>query len=277
MTGCGLLLWAAAAQGQGAAGMMNAREAMDACMMGAPVADKELQAARAPAEQVLLSYFALVQGGKDRSPVFHMDSNTRWSTSQISASAANLNQPGDMLAASGNRIDGPAGRFFRSSRYPTALGQWPVRDAKGALAGVYTAVFGRQEGAWKLRTLEIAARGERVTPISAFCQQPGDVLAFRSQKSRDRLAEAEARYTSAQNSWNKAEADAAARENAASLQPASLTRADAASKARAVARQWVDRVNERQHVLRAAQAEEVRMMRATVALQPVSAAALFGQ
>lgn len=248
-----------------------------ACMMGAPVDAAALQEARGPAEQALLSYFALVQGAKDRSPVFHLDGQTRWTTSQISASAADLNQPGDMLAVAGNRIDAAAGRFFRSSRYPTALGQWPVRDARGALAGAYTGLFDRKEGIWKLRRLEIATRGERIMPVSAFCQEPGDVLRFRSEKARSRLEQAEAQYASAQGNWTKAEADAAARENAASAQPASVSRADAASKARASARQWVDRVNERQQVLREAQAEQVRMMRATVALHPVPAAVLFGQ
>ena len=276
IAGCALLLWASAGQAQSGAGAIAPREALYACKMGVPVADRLVQEARRPAEQVLLSYFALVQGGKDRSPVFHLDGRASWVTAQISAGQADLNQPGDVLAAPGHRIDTAAGRFYRSGGYPTALGQWPVRDARGTLAGVYTALFDRKEGVWKLRHLEIAMRGERVTPISAFCEKPGDVLAFRAQKAKATLAEAEARYASAQASWTEAEATAATRENAASARPDSPTRADSARTARAAARQWVDRLNERQQVLRAAQAEEVQMMRATVALQPVPVQALFG-
>ena len=281
-----MLLWTAAAHADAsftasmvgaATGQTTAREAMYACMMGTPVTDKELQEARGPAEQVLLSYFALAQAGKDRSPAFHLDGRTRWTTSQISARAADINQPGDMLAVAGNRVDASAGRFFRSSRFPSALGQWPVRDARGALAGVYTALFDRKEGVWKLRSLDIATPGERIAPVSAFCEEPGDVLTFRSRKAKARLDSAEARFASAQNAWTKAEADAATRENEASEKPASPTRADAASRARAAAREWVNRVNERQQDLRQAQAEEVRMMQATVALQPAVAAALFGR
>jgi hypothetical protein len=137
--------------------------------------DNELAEARDPAPAVMQGYFDAARSGGDRTRFFKLDNKARWQLGESVVGSDGLNAQADPLAVEGNRLDPQALRFYRAGTYSTAQGQWAVMAPDGTVAGVYTGLFTRERGQWKLRELMVVPAGSDVGPIDQYCAEPGDL------------------------------------------------------------------------------------------------------
>lgn len=191
---------------------MNYGSGADPCMAGTALPEKEIAEARGPALGVMQGYFRAAQGEGAKSAAFHLDKRSKWQGGGVTAGSTDLDRQRDPLAAPGNVLEAEPLRFYRGGGGTTALGQWAVLDARGQVAGVYTALFARQSKLWKLRELTVFQAGDTIEPAAQYCRKPGDVMEHRlsstktwrenAQKSLDdakaKLAAATATEASAQ-------------------------------------------------------------------------------
>lgn len=137
--------------------------------------DNELAEARDPAPAVIQGYFDAARSGGDRTRFFKLDNKARWRLGESAVGSDGLNAQADPLAVEGNRLDPQALRFYRAGTYSTAQGQWAVMAPDGTVAGVYTGLFTRERGQWKLRELTVIPAGSEVGAIDQYCAEPGDL------------------------------------------------------------------------------------------------------
>ncbi|MCR2832894.1 hypothetical protein [Parerythrobacter lacustris] len=137
--------------------------------------DNELAEARDPAPGVMQGYFDAARNGGDRARFFKLDNKTTWRLGEREIGSDGLNAQADPLAVEGNRLDPLALRFYRAGNYSTAQGQWAVLAPDGTVAGVYTGLFTRERGEWKLRELTVVPAGSEVGAIDQYCAEPGDL------------------------------------------------------------------------------------------------------
>lgn len=137
--------------------------------------DNELAEARDPAPGVMKGYFDAARSGGDRAQFFKLDGKTAWRLGERAVGGEGLNAQADPLAVEGNRLDPQPLRFYRAGTYSTAQGQWAVMAADGTVAGVYTGLFTRERGQWKLRELTVVPAGSEVGAIDQYCAEPGDL------------------------------------------------------------------------------------------------------
>jgi hypothetical protein len=207
-----------------------------ACMLGAQLPDSEIAEARDPSVASMLQYFVAAQGGGLKSGAFHLDEKTRLTVGASNGNSTNLDTIPDPLATDGRILLPKALRFYRSFLRGMSLGQWAVLDARGSTVGVYTGLFVRKGGTWKLRDLSVSMAGEKVKPAMAFCRTPGDVVPFKvtftlqaREQTEKRLAKARTRL---ETTTRQAEASKAAKR----AQLASMKRVDAIYAAKDVAK-----------------------------------------
>ena len=141
--------------------------------------DKELAEARDPAPGIMGRYFTAAGSGAAKSASFKPSKKTKWTAGSTVAGMLDIDKQVDPLAVAGNSLDPAPLRFYRAGTYGTALGQWAVRGAGGGVAGVYTALFERDRGAWMLRELTVSKAEDVVEPVAPYCSKPGDTTAQR--------------------------------------------------------------------------------------------------
>jgi hypothetical protein len=208
-------------------GNMTAADSETACMTGALLPQREIFEARDPSTVAMQQYFRAAQGGGDKSAAFHLDDKARWSDGNSNSDMTNLDAVVDPLAAQGHVLAAKPLRFYRSYLAPAALGQWVVQDAQGAPIGVYTGLFVRKGGAWKLRSLTVSPSGSKVEPAMPFCRTPGDVTDFRVKFTRQWREQTEKRLAKARIRQEAAESRAKAGEAAGNATLASVDRKSA--------------------------------------------------
>ena len=216
------------------------------CMTGTPMAAPKIAEARAPSLGVMQAYFDAAQGGKPKSAAFHLDKKAKWQGGGASAGQLDIDRQSDPLAAPGRRLEPEPLRFYRGGTGATALGQWAVLDADGAVAGVYTGFFVRSQKLWKLRELAVSGAEDTVEPAAQFCAKPGDVIEHRltstknwresAQKSVD---EAKAKLAAATGKRTRAESVALA-------DPKSSGLAQALRDAKGEEAKWTKQVEKRE-------------------------------
>ncbi len=156
----------------------------DPCMAGTAMSEPKIAEARTPAPSIMQAYFSAAQGGGAKSAAFHIDKNTRWQGLGATAGALDLDRQSDPLAVPGHVLEVEPLRFYRGGTGATALGQWAVADARGQVAGVYTALFARTKKVWKLRELALFRAGDTVEPVAQYCRKPGDVMEQRLSSTK---------------------------------------------------------------------------------------------
>ncbi len=196
------------------------------CMMGIPMPEKEINEARKPGLEIMVSYWTHVKGGgiSDASADFHLDKKTRWFTVTQSADLAHLNAITDPFAAARLTFDPDPLAFFRAGDGQSAAGQWIVRDGQGKRSGTYNASFKRHMGVWKLTALELVSGKDYVDPLLQYCHKVADVLPYR-------LSNAAWLRSFAQKRAIKAETKAAEAARLAAAAQASATAASRSAKA----------------------------------------------
>ena len=226
------------------------------CMMGVPMVDAEVDEARGPAQATMDGYFAAAQSGSPRSAFFKLDKKTRWTAGGTSAGSQKIDAQPDPFAAAGRWLQ--LEEFVRSGQNATALGQWRVREADGKLAGTYTGYFVREQGDWKLRTLNLAGPREYAAPVEQYCNDPGDVMPYRLDYTQAVRAGAEKALAKAERNFTKyrQQADVAvakAEEHRNNSQARS-----AAAEARGRAKDWERRLGEAKTALDTARTDEAK-------------------
>jgi hypothetical protein len=220
-----------------------AQSAYAACMSGTPVSAKEIAEARDPAPRVMQAYFSAAQGRGLKSAAFKLNKRTKWTAGKTVALASTLDAQADPLAAAGNTLEAAPLRFYRAGDLRTALGQWEVRDTSGGVAGVYTALFEREKGAWKLRELTVSQADDVVAPAAQYCDTPGDVTengvkssALQVEWATTQLAKRQASLAKAQDKARAAaEKAAGAPRGSPQAMTAAALQADADAQAKRVA------------------------------------------
>jgi hypothetical protein len=196
-----------------------------ACISGTPVSAKELAEARGPASGVMQAYFTAARGGGLKSAAFKLNKRTKWTAGKTVALAGTLDAQADPLAVAGNTLQPAPLRFYRAGDSVTALGQWEVRDVSGGVAGVYTALFEREKGVWKLRELTVSQADDVVAPAAQYCDTPGDVTENGVKASALQVDWAEKQLAKREASFTKAQAKARAAAEKASGEPRGSARA----------------------------------------------------
>lgn len=214
-----------------------------ACMGGGAMTASEVDEARAPANALMHAYFVgMAGGGAKRSSFFALDRQTRFTAAGKTADQTAIDAPAEPVAGRGLVLDAAPLTFFRSGMDATAVGEWAVRDAAGAAAGVYTGFFVRKLGEWKLRTLRFDEPAEYDGPVVQYCHAPGDVLPCRLASGERMVAWNEKRLA-------KAEAKAASAAANAEAAGGKKLSAEALEAARAQADKWASEVAERRAAL----------------------------
>lgn len=190
-----------------AIGRMNS---VDQCSLGMP--EDELIEARDPSIATMQRYYLAAGSGGKISPLFKNGKKTKAVYGAVAIGPLDLNKQVDPLAKSGNSLDARPLRFFRASNYATALGQWAVRDTKGSVVGVYTALFERERGAWLIRELAVSNANDMVEPAATYCTSPGDMTQRRISNSEDSIKWAEDQLTKRKLKSEEANAKAYAAE-----------------------------------------------------------------
>ena len=227
-----------------------AQSAYAACISGTPVSAKELAEARDPAPGVMQAYFKAAQGGGGlKSAAFKLNKRTKWTAGKAVALAATLDAQADPLAVAGNTLQAEPLRFYRAGDSATALGQWDVRDASGGVAGVYTALFEREKGVWKLRELTVSQADDLVAPAAQYCDTPGDVTENGVKMSALQVEWAQKQLAKRQASLAKAQDKARAASEKAAGEPRGSARATAAAALQADVDVQAKRVADAQEAL----------------------------
>jgi hypothetical protein len=196
-----------------------------ACMSGTPMPPEEVTEARAPGLALMPAYYASAGGDGRISGHFNLDKKTRWIDGETGVGMAVLDQQRDPFARGGLSLDPVPLEFVRAGDGASALGQWVVRDAAGAVRGTYTARFTRRTGVWRLSTLQLTPARTYVDPVVQYCHAPGDVLPYRLATTRFVREQAERRAVKAAGKAAKAEAALAkAGGNAAAMERAQAAR-----------------------------------------------------
>jgi hypothetical protein len=184
--------------------------------------EKELAEARDPAPGVMKRYFAAAGGGGAKSAAFKLNSKTKWTSGATVAGVADLDKAADPLAAVGNSLEPEPLRFYRAGNFSSALGQWAVRDASGGIAGMYTAMFEREKGEWKLRELTVSKADDVVEPVAPYCAKPGDTTQQRVTSAAEFVTWNEKQLAKRRTKLAAAEATAATAKGAAAKEAAAM-------------------------------------------------------
>lgn len=158
------------------------------CLVDVP--EKKIAAPRAAAGATMIAYFAAAGGRGGKSAAFK-PGKAKLIAAGVTVPAAGIDAAADPLAAGGHTLDPAPLRFYRAGNQGSALGQWAVRDAGGAVVGAYTGWFEREGDAWKLRNLTIHRADEPVEPVAPYCSKPGDTTEQRVKATADMVAGAE--------------------------------------------------------------------------------------
>ena len=238
---------------------MNFSAGGPTCMTGLAMSDKEVDEARLPAPRVMQQYFDAARDGGPKSAQFKLGKKTRWQAGDVVAGADTLNAQADPLAVSGNRLEQEALRFYRAGNHMTALGQWAVLAPDDTVAGVYTGLFERDGGEWRLRELDIFTADQIVEPAAQYCLEPGDVTAYKVSSaeswvktSEDQLAKAEEKLAKQQVKQQQFEAKSAGK-------PDSKTLTTRAQRMREVTELRIAKVDEKKEQLAKAKEQLAKM------------------
>ncbi len=246
-----------------------------ACMTGEPMPAEEVTEARDPALQTMTGYFATAKtGDADLSRHFNLDKRSRWTSGTTSVGMVGIATQVDPFATAGLTLDGTPLAFVRAGDAQSALGQWVVRDAAGAVAGTYTAGFSRRAGVWRLSTLVLTSARTYVDPVVQYCHAQGDVMPYRLANSRAVRERAEKRVAKAKIKADQALASGATARARADKSPGSATARDAALKAEARARQLSEALEARSKELADAQATEATALADAKTADDAKAAAI---
>jgi hypothetical protein len=238
-------------------GHMAAADTEAACMSGTSLPQNEINEARDPAIAVMQQYFASAQSGKAKSNAFHLDSKTHWVAGALNTGAEGIDAATDPLAVEGRTLMPRPLRFYRAGIGAAALGQWVVQDPRGSVVGVYTGMFLRRSGNWRLHDLTISQAGEKVAPAVQFCHVQGDVTKYKLSSSAVMREYAEKRLSKAKAKLAIASQKAELSERKSVAAPTSASRRQQAATDRSVVDQLQQNVKEREAALTTAkQAEE---------------------
>lgn len=180
---------------------------------------KEFEEAYGPSTDIIAKYFSDASAGKPKSPFFKLNKRTAFTIGEKTAGQLELDQQVDLLATGANTIDGEPLRFFRAANFITAAGQWAVRGADRQIVGVYTGVFERDNGIWKILTLKVSGPGELVEPLVRYCGKPGDELEFDLNATATGLERAEKQLEKRKEKFAAADAKAIQSEARSSARP----------------------------------------------------------
>lgn len=197
--------------------------------------DNELAEARDPAPGVMQGYFDAARSGGDRTRFFKLDGKTAWRLGERAVGGEGLNAQADPLAVEGNRLDPQPLRFYRAGNYSTAQGQWAVMAAEGTVAGVYTGLFTRERGQWKLRELTVVPAGSEVGAIDQYCAEPGDLTDSAVTGGEQRIAWIEKEIADEEEDRQRDEARIAATEEKLAKRDSSSLRQRLARERRTLA------------------------------------------
>lgn len=216
------------------------------CMTGTPMAAPKIAEARAPSPGIMQAYFDAAQGGKPKSAAFHLDKKSKWQGGGATAGQLDIDRQADPLATPGRRLEAEPLRFYRGGTGATALGQWAVLDADGAVAGVYTGFFVRSQKLWKLRELAVSGAEDTVEPAAQYCVKPGDVMEHRLTSTKTWRENAAKSVDEAKAKLAAASGKRSGAESAALANPKSGGLAQALRDAKSEEAKWTKQLEKRE-------------------------------
>jgi hypothetical protein len=198
-------------------------------------------------------YFEAAVGQGIKSSSFDLGPETKWTLGGVTVGQDGIDAQTDPLAVAGNRFDPRPLRFYRGEAKATSLGQWAVYSSDDSIAGVYTALLGRELGSWRIRELTISLPDDELVAASPYCSKPGDLADHDIDLAQSWIEDAEKELGRRRERFAQADVRARSAEAEASQQPANSRRLESARQLRLQADREAEKVAQTEQQLAGAQ------------------------